>query len=122
MIKYSTNPYNVNAMTMAAGIGVLQDEEYTRSNCRAVAENREYTASELKKLGFEMTESLSNFIFAKHPKLDGGLIYSKLREKGVLVRHFTSERIAQYNRITVGSREQMDAFLKAISEILEECL
>lgn len=122
MIKYSTNPYNVNAMTMAAGIGVLQDEEYTRSNCRAVAENREYTASELKKLGFEMTGSLSNFIFAKHPKLDGELIYSKLREKGVLVRHFTSERIAQYNRITVGSREQMDAFLKAISEILEECL
>jgi histidinol-phosphate aminotransferase len=107
-------------MTMAAGRGVLADEEYTRANCRAVAENRDYTARELKKMGFEMTDSFSNFIFAKHPRLDGGLIYSALREKGVLVRHFTSERIAQYNRITVGSREQMDAFLSAISEILEE--
>lgn len=120
MIKYSTNPYNVNSMTMAAGLGVLADEEYTRANCITVAENREYTATELKKMGFEMTNSRSNFIFAKHPRLDGGLIYSSLREKGVLVRHFTSERIAQYNRITVGSREQMDAFLSAISEMLEE--
>ena len=120
MIKYSTNPYNVNAMTMAAGLGVLEDEEYTKANCKTVAINREYTAKELKKMGFEMTSSLSNFIFAKHPTLDGGMIYSALREKGVLVRHFTNERIAQYNRITVGSKEQMDAFLSAISEILEE--
>ena len=120
LIKYSTNPYNVNAMTMAAGIGVLEDEEYTRNNCKTVAENREYTAEKLGEMGFEMTKSLSNFIFAKHPRIDGGVIYSALREKGILVRHFTSERISQYNRITVGSREQMDAFLNAISEILEE--
>jgi histidinol-phosphate aminotransferase len=49
MIKYSTNPYNVNAMTMAAGLGVLEDEEYTKANCKTVAINREYTAKELKK-------------------------------------------------------------------------
>lgn len=119
LIKYSTNPYNVNAMTQAAGIGVLEDEEYTRANCKTVAENREYTAKALRDMGFEMTESLSNFIFAKHPEIDGGVVYSRLREKGILVRHFTSERIAQYNRITVGSREQMDAFLAAISDILK---
>ena len=67
-----------------------------------------------------MTESKANFIFAKHPEIDGGEIYFSLREKGILVRHFTGKRIAQYNRITVGSREQMEALICAIKEILEE--
>lgn len=119
-IKYSTNPYNVNSMTMAAGIGVLSDEEYTRDNCKTVIENRAWTAAELKRLGFEMTDSKANFIFAKHPRIDGGELYSKLRERGILVRHFTKEKISQYNRITVGSREQMAELISAISEILEE--
>ena len=71
-IKYSTNPYNVNSMTQAAGIGVLSDEEYTKANCKTVIENREWTAEQLKKLGFEMTDSMANFIFAKHKSFDGG--------------------------------------------------
>ena len=119
-IKYSTNPYNVNSMTMAAGIGVLSDEEYTRANCKAVMENREWTVVELKRLGFEMTDSRANFIFAKHRSLDGGELYAKLRERGILVRHFTKDKIAQYNRITVGSKEQMEELIGAISEILED--
>lgn len=120
MIKYSTNPYNVNSMTMAAGIGVLEDEEYTKSNCATVIENREYTVSKLRELGFEMTDSKANFIFAKHPDIDGESLYISLRQKGILVRHFNKARISQYNRITVGSREQMDALISAITEILEE--
>ena len=119
-IKYSTNPYNVHSMTMAAGLGVLSDEEYTKANCKTVMENREWTVNELKKLGFEMTDSKANFIFAKHNGIDGGELYLKLRERGILVRHFTKDKISQYNRITVGSREQMTELISAISEILEE--
>ena len=119
-VKYSTNPYNVNAMTMAAGIGMLADEEATRKNCATVAENREYAARELKELGFRMTESKANFLFAMHPQVDGETVYKKLREKGILVRHFNALRIAAYNRITVGTREQMDALIDALKQILEE--
>ena len=119
MIKYSTNPYNVNAMTMAAGLGVLADAEYTEKNCRAVIENREWTAAKLKELGFVMTDSRSNFIFAKHPNVDGGALYLMLRQRGILVRHFTKPRISDYNRITVGSREQMEELVDAITYILE---
>ena len=119
-IKYSTNPYNVNAMTQAAGVGVLSDEKYTKANCQTVIANREWTVEELTKLGFEMTDSVANFIFAKHVSIDGGELYSKLRERGILVRHFMKDRISQYNRITVGSKEQMEDLIKAISDILEE--
>ena len=83
-------------------------------------ENRAWTEAELKKLGFEMTDSKANFIFAKHASLDGGELYARLRERGILVRHFTKDKIAQYNRITVGSMEQMEDLISAISDILEE--
>ena len=54
--------------------------------------------------------------------MDGGLLYRRLKEKGVLVRHFDKERICQFNRITIGSREQMEIFVKTVKEILEELL
>ena len=119
-IRYSTNPYNVNSMTMAAGVGVLSDEAYTRRNCQIVMDNRAYTARELQKRGFEMTESYANFLFAKHPALDGGMLYEKLKEMGILVRHFNSPRICDYNRITVGARAEMDALIAAIDQIIKE--
>ena len=117
-VKYSTNPYNINRMTMAAGLGVLEDEEYTQKNCRTVAENREYTKSELKKLGFEMTDSVTNFIFIRHPEFDGGFLYEELKRRGVLVRHFNKPRLSPYLRVTIGSKEEMDAFLKTLSDII----
>ncbi len=119
-IKYSTNPYNINKMTMAAGIGVMSDEEYTKENCRIICQNREYTKTELLKLGFEVTDSRSNFIFAKNPGISGEKIYLELRKRGILVRHFGGDRITDYNRITIGTKEQMDKFLEAIKEILKE--
>ena len=119
-VKYSTNPYNVNSMTMAAGLGCLKDEEYTRKNCNQIIETREYTANELKKLGFEMTDSATNFLFCKHPNIDGGELYLKLKEAGVLVRHFDTGKLCQYNRITIGTRQQMDALIQKTKTILED--
>ena len=117
-IKYSTNPYNVNSMTMAAGIGCLSDEAYTRQNCQKIMQARDYTAKELQKLGFTLTDSKTNFVFARHPEIDGEELYLKLRQKGILVRHFKTEKIKDYNRITVGTMEQMEIFVKTIKEIL----
>jgi histidinol-phosphate aminotransferase len=119
-IRYSTNPYNVNRMTLAAGVAALEDNAYYMDNCRIIAENREYTKAELKKLGFAMTDSMANFIFAASPDIDGGELYSALKSRGILVRHFTAERIRSYNRITVGKREEMDALISAIRELLNK--
>lgn len=119
-IRYSTNPYNVNRMTMAAGIGAVEDETYMQKNCRTVCENRAFAMEELKKMGFEMTDSRANFIFAKHPCVAGSDLYEKLKECGILVRHFEKPRIKDYNRITVGTREEMQALLNAVRQILKE--
>lgn len=119
-IKYSTNPYNINRMTMAAGIGVLEDEEYTKANCQSIIETRSYTMKRMKAMGFEMTESLTNFIFAKHNKIGGEALYKALRERGILVRHFSKPKLDAYNRITVGSYEQMTVLCDTLEVILKE--
>ncbi len=121
-IKYSTNPYNINSMTMAAGLGVLADEEYTKANCGEIIKNREFTLNELKKLGFRCTESLANFVFAKHSTVGGKEIYLKLKDKGVLIRHFDKERITDYNRITIGNKRQMEVFIEKLKQALEELI
>ena len=119
-IQYATNPYNVNSMTMAAGIGALEDDTYFCNNCKAIMDNREWTREALQKLNFSVLDSASNFLFAKHSVVSGGELYRKLKEKGVLVRHFAKPRLSEYIRITVGSKEQMEVFLEKVKEILEE--
>ena len=119
-IKYSTNPYNINSLTMAAGLGTLLDGETTRRNCRIIMENRAYTAAELEARGFRVLPSAANFVFAKHDALPGEALYRALKARGVLVRHFDGPRVKDFNRITIGTREQMDALLAAVDQILEE--
>ena len=121
-LKFSTNPYNINAMTMAAGIGALEDDDYFRANCAAVMEARAWTSAELRKLGFEVLPSMANFVFARHPAIPGGRLYTELRNRGVLVRHFSSPRLEEFNRITVGSAAQMAELIRILTEILEETL
>ncbi len=117
-IKYSTNPYNINRLTQIAGTAALGNQAYFDENCRKIAQTREYVKEELIKLGFTVTDSKANFLFAKSDKIGGRELYLALKERGILIRHFETERIKDYNRITVGSREEMEIFLKNVSEIL----
>ena len=121
-LRYSTNPFNINRMSMAAGIGALEDETYFRACVNAVLEAREYTLSALRNLGFTADDSETNFVLVKHPALDGKKLYLQLKDKGILVRHFDTPRLKDYNRITVGTQVQMETLVKAIREIMEESL
>ena len=119
-IKYSTNPYNVNRMTAAAGIAALGDNSYYMDNCKVIEENREYTKSALEELGFSVLPSKANFLFAESEKISGEELYLKLKERGILVRHFTKEKIKNYNRITIGKRCDMETLIAEIRGILKE--
>ncbi len=118
-IKYSTNPYNVNSSTQAAGLGCIEDDEYNMQNCQIIAENRAYTTQALRDLGFTVLDSKTNFVFAKHEKIDGKELYLQLKEAGILVRHFDKKEICAFNRITIGTKEQMEMLIYVIEKILE---
>ena len=117
--KFSINPYNVNAMTMAAGLGALQDEAYIRENCRIIKENRAFTTDCLRERGFEVVDSMANFILAGHPQVSGADLYTQLKERGILVRYFGTPRLLPYVRITIGTKAQMEQLLAAVDQILE---
>ncbi|MBR4549389.1 MAG: histidinol-phosphate transaminase [Oscillospiraceae bacterium] len=121
-IKYATNPYNVNRMTSAAGIAALEEDAYYRANARTIQANRRFTTDALRALGFEVPESSSNFVFARRPGLSGETLYRELKKRGVLVRHFSKPRIDDYVRVTIGTREQMDIFLRETETVIKEVL
>ena len=117
-IKYSTNPYNVNRLTLLLGAATVDAEDYYQEKCREIMETRTWTAKQLEKLGFFVLPSDTNFLFAKTGKMDGGQLYETLRSKGILVRHFNNLKIGQYNRITIGTREQMEVLINTLKEVL----
>ena len=119
-MKYSINPYNVNRLTQVAGEVALREDAYYKEMRQKIIETRGYTESSLRELGFTMTESSANFVFVRHPDVGGHELYAALKERGVLVRHFSKPRISEYLRITIGTTEQMDALMKAIREVLDK--
>ncbi len=121
-IRRSLNPYNVNRMTLAAGIAVLEEDEKYMENCRVIVRNREWTAERLAGQGFRVLPSSANFLFASHPALSGRDLYLRLKERGILVRYFSSARTAPYVRITVGTLEQMKILTEAIENIVREAI
>ena len=117
-MRNSTNPYNVNSVTQAAGVGSLSDRDYTEQNCPKIMKTRADTAKALAALGFKLTDSSANFIFAAHPSFPGEYLYKALREKGVLVRRFDVPRIKDHLRITVGTDGQMETLLNCLKLII----
>lgn len=118
-LKYSTNPYNINRLTQLAGVAALKEDSYYADNCKEVMRVREYTREQLLSRGFTVTDSAANFLLAATDKMDGRALYRFLKDNGVLVRYLGMPRIERYNRITVGTKEQMQKMLETIDKALE---
>lgn len=127
MVKYSTNPYSINRMTELVGLAVLEESDYYINNCRRIMETREKTRKALLEMGFHVPCSSANFLFVgcgkmskdeKVKKLAARDIYLRLKEEGILVRWFNKDRISDYIRVTIGTEEEMEMFLKKMEEIV----
>lgn len=119
-LKYSTNPYSVNRITLAAGEAAVDEADYYRDNCRKIMQTRQYTMKKLAELGFEFTDSKANFIFCRTDKMSGEKIFNELKKRGILVRRFDKERIIDYLRISIGTQSDMQSLIAVLEEILKE--
>ncbi len=116
-LKYSTNPYNVNRLTMMLGCKTVDAEPYYREVSEKIQSARGWAVDALDNLGFQVLPSKANFIFARHPAVSGAELYTGLRQRGILVRHFTKERIKDFVRITIGTQAQMESLVDALKKM-----
>ncbi len=119
-MKFAMNPYDITRLSLLCGVKAVEDAAYFDRCRRQIMENRDYTAEQLRTLGFRVLPSLANFVFAAPQRISGGEYYQKLKQRGVLVRYFPGARTEAFVRITIGTREQMDALLSATKSIFAE--
>ena len=116
-LKYSTNPYNVNRLTMMLGCKTVEAEPYYQEVSQKIQSARAWSVDALQNLGLRVLPSKANFIFANHPDIPGDTLYKGLRERGILVRHFTKARIKDFVRITIGTQAQMERLVEAVKDM-----
>lgn len=120
-VKDSFNSYPLGRLALAGAVAAYGDVAYFDQTRQAVMHSREGLALQLQDLGFEVLPSQANFVFVRHPAHDAAQLAQALRERGVLVRHFSRpERIAQYLRISVGTPAQCDALVQALAAALAQ--
>lgn len=117
-IKYSFNPYNLDRVSFAAGIASMKNANYMRDTIGKIIENREYMRERLENLGFTVLPSESNFLFCKSDRVSGRDLYERLKQNGILVRHFGKDRIKDFVRVTVGKKDETDIFLSKLEALL----
>ena len=119
-VKYSFNSYTMNRTALALGVEAIRDRAYFEETRKKIIETREWTKKELRALGFTFGDSMSNFIFASHERVPATELFEALHREHIYVRHFTKERINNYLRISIGTREEMETFIRFLKEYLRE--
>lgn len=119
-VKYSFNSYTMDRTALAAGAEAVRDKAYFEETCRKIVDTREWTKKELKALGFSFQDSKANFIFAEHETCPAAELFAALREQHIYVRYFAKPRIDNFLRITIGTQEEMEIFVKFLREYLKK--
>lgn len=117
-VKNSYNSYTVDSLSIEMGAASIEDDEYFKSTCKKVIKTRERVTLELEKLGFDVLDSQTNFVFATHNKHNMKSLFEYLKTQKVFIRYFSLPRIENYVRITIGTNEEMDIFLEKTKEFI----
>ncbi|CAM4352855.1 histidinol-phosphate aminotransferase [Paenibacillus endophyticus] len=117
-IKNSFNSYTIDRLALAGAVAAIEDDDYFKGTTAKVVATRERVTEQLLAMDFKVTDSKANFVFISHNRLEAQVIFQQLRDKGVLVRYFNQPRIDGYLRVSIGTDEEMDAFIQALQEIV----
>lgn len=116
-VKNSLNHFPIDAVAQIAGVAACKNPAYYCECAKKVADERETFQNFLSEKGWEYIPSRTNFVLVRNPKVSGEQVYQKIKKEGILVRHFSTKGIEDYVRITIGTKEQMDALKKAMEAI-----
>lgn len=116
-VKYSYNSYTMNMPSIILGAESIADDAYFKETVAKVIDTREWFEQEIKKIGFDCPKSSSNFVFMTHETIPAKEVFEKAREEKFIVRYFNQPRIDNYLRVTIGTREEMEAFLAFLKKL-----
>lgn len=117
-VKYSFNSYTMSYPTIVLGVESMKDDAYFKETVSKVVATREWFQEELTRLGFTFQKSSANFVFASHEKISAKEIFEAAKEKKIFVRYFDKPRIDNYLRISIGTDEEMRAFVDFLKELV----
>ena len=117
--KFSFNSYTLNMPAIEMGVEAVKDDAYFKETVNRIIATRERVKRELKELGFDFTDSKSNFLFATHKTVPAQELFRVLKENGIYVRYWNKKRIDNRLRITIGTDEQMDRLISFLKEYLK---
>lgn len=120
-IKNSFNSYTLDRLALAGAVEAIKDDDYFQATRKKISQTRERASHELQAMGFKVLPSKANFIFISHPSVNAEDLFLKLKEESILVRYFKKPRIDNFLRVSIGSDDEMDSFLKAVSNIISKC-
>ncbi len=109
--------YNLDRLAQAACIASLDDQDYFRHSCSRIRETREWFSAGLRSIGYSLIPSQTNFVFASPPDRDGRRVYDALYERKILVRYFSDPLLCHGLRISIGTRQEMEQTLAALTDI-----
>lgn len=119
-VKNCYNSYTVDSLAITMGSASIKDDEYFKDCCKKIINTRERVANEMRGLGFTVTDSSTNFLFATRDDLSMKELFEYLKSKNVFIRYFNLPRIDNHVRISIGTDDEMDIFLSRLKEYLND--
>lgn len=116
--KFSFNSYTMNQASIVCGAAALEDRDYFERNLKKIVDTREWAKEEFARLGFRYLDSEANFLFVTHPGYSGKELFQALKEAGIYVRFWGGERIEDYLRVTIGTREEMNVLFEFLRKYI----
>lgn len=118
-IKNSFNSYTIDRLAMRGAIAAIDATNYYDEITDKVIKTRNWVSTELVKLGFQVLPSQANFVFISHQRISGEQLYVKLKENGILVRHFAKKPIENFIRLTIGTPQDMEFLIDKLINIVD---
>ena len=110
-------PFNVNSIAQAAALAALDDDEHIKNSVESNKRGKEFLYREFERLGIKYVKTYSNFILFDVGE-DADAVYDKLLRKGIIVRSMSGYGYKSMLRVTIGTMDENEIFIKGLREVL----
>jgi histidinol-phosphate aminotransferase len=116
VLHKTRQPFNVNSIAHAGALAALNDDAHLRKTKRVVNEGRAYLQEKFTELRIPFVPAVANFLMVNVG--DGHAVFEKLLKRKIIVRPLTGYGLPDWVRISVGTMEENEKLINALSEVL----